>query len=258
MILSWVVRHLSALLILLLARGVATAQPPRVKVETADGALATLGSQFVPLCESWYPKIAAMLYEPSQPPAPPAEIVIEFKHFDDPRVGGFTQNARIQLNSADALLPGALPFEAVVIHELTHVVQGVQVGPQWLYEGIADYVAYTHFLRTNQPFLRLDANGRLHGYDNSKPYLYSLQEKKIAPNGAYAKRHIPAGKGYRHGYTVAAAFLYWLEQNKRPEIVRELNTAMKTRQYHPKLWKKLAGASLDGLWKQFLKASASY
>ena len=63
--------------------------------------------------------------------------------------------------------------------------------------------------------------------------------------------------GYRHGYTVAAAFLYWLEQNKRPEIVRELNTAMKTRQYHPKLWKKLAGASLDALWKQFLKASAS-
>lgn len=256
-ILSCRVRHSSALLILLLVSTVATAQTPRVEVETADAALAKLGSQLVSLCESWFPRVAALLYEPSQTPAPHTEIVIEFKRFDDPRVGAFTQNARIQLNSVDALQPQALPLEAVLIHELTHVVQGVQVGPQWLYEGIADYVAYKHFLRTNQPFLRLDANGRLYGYDNSNPYLYSLQEKRIAPNGAYAERHIPAGKGYRHGYTVTASFLDWLEQNKRPEIVRELNTAMKTRRYHPKLWNQLAGASLDALWKQFLRASAS-
>lgn len=250
------VRLLPLLVFLLPACAVAFAQPPRVKVETTDGTLAAVGRPLVPLCESWYTRIATLLYEPGQAPVPPPEIVIEFKRFDDPRVGGFTENARIQLSSVDAVLPQLLPFEAVVIHELTHVVQGVQVGPQWLYEGIADYIAYTHFLRTNEPYLRFSAKGLLHGYDDSKPYLYSLQQKNIPLNGPFAARHIPAGKGYRHGYTVTAAFLYWLEQNKRPAIVRELNMAMKTRRYDPGLWRKLAGASLDGLWKQFLQASA--
>ena len=257
MISSLLVRAPRFLILLLLAGTGASGQSPRVKVETADATLATAGRQLIPLCETWYPKIVGLLYAPNQVPPPPAEIVIEFKHFDDPKVGGYTQNAVIQLNAAEALHPQPIPIEGVVIHELTHVVQGVQVGPQWLYEGIADYIAYTHYLRTNEPYLRLDANGRLHGYDESKPYLYSLQQKNIRPNGAYAARRIPAGKGYRHGYVITAAFLYWLEKNKRPEIVRELNTAMKNRQYNPKLWNKLAGASLDALWKEFLKDSAS-
>lgn len=249
-------RHLPVLPILLFACAAATAQIPRLQVDTSDAALLPLGRQLATLCESWYPRIAALLYEPNRAPAPPAEIIIEFKRFEDPRVSGFTQNARMQLSAAEALLPQPLPYEAVVIHELTHVVQGVQVGPQWLYEGIADYISYTHFLRTNEPLLRLDSSGRLHGYDDSKPFLYSLQQKGVSPNAAYAPRHIPTGKGYRHGYTVTAAFLYWLQQTKRPEIVRELNMAMHTRQYHPRIWQKLAGSSLDALWKQFLRASA--
>lgn len=257
MLISSLVWPSAILTFLLLAGAGASAQPPRVKVETADAALATVGRQLIPLCETWYPRIAGLLYPPSKVPPPPAEILIEFKHFDDPKVGAFTQNGVIQLSAAEALLPQPLPLEAVVIHELTHVVQGVQVGPLWLYEGIADYIAYTHFMRTNQPYLRLDANGRLHGYDDSKPYLHALQQKNIPPNGAYPARRIPAGKGYQHGYTVTAAFLYWLEQNKRPDIVRELNTAMKTHRYHPKLWRELAGASLEALWKEFLKTPAS-
>jgi hypothetical protein len=257
MLSSWPARCSRILILVIVAITGASAQPPHVKVEAADAALAKLGRQLIPLCQTWYPKIARLIYPPGQVPPPPDEILIEFKHFDDPKIGGFTQNAVIQLSAAEALLPQPLPFEAVVIHELTHVVQGVQVGPQWLYEGIADYIAYTHFLNTNQPYLRLDAKGLLYGYDDSKPYLYSLQQKKIPPNGAYAARGIRAGHGYRHGYTVTAAFLYWLEQNKRPAIVLELNTAMKTHQYHPRLWRKLTGASLEALWREFLKASAS-
>lgn len=243
--------------LLLLTLNAAFAQSPRVKIEAADPALSRIGRQLTPLCETWYPRITRLLYAQDQVPPPPTEIVIEFKHFDDSKVTGFTQNAVIQINAADALLPQPVPIEAIVIHELTHVVQGVQVGPQWLYEGIADYIAYTHFLHTNEPYLRLDTNGRLHGYSDSKPYLHALQRKNISPNGAYPARRIPAGKGYQHGYTVTAAFLYWLEQNKRPEIVRELNTAMKTHQYDQKIWRRLAGASLDALWKEFLKASAN-
>ncbi|MBY0374856.1 MAG: basic secretory family protein [Bryobacteraceae bacterium] len=239
-----------------MANAGAYAQSVRVRVEAEDAALAAVGRQFVPLCETWYPKIAALLYAPGQAPPPPAEIVIEFQDFEDPKIGGFTQNAVIQLSAKDALGQQAIPHEALVIHELTHVVQGVQVGPQWLYEGIADYIAWTHFLHTNQPYLRVDAKGRLYGYDASQPYLHGLQQKNIAPNGAYGARGIPAGKGYRHGYTVTASFLYWLEQNKRPEIVRELNMAMKTHRYHPNLWRKLAGGSLDSLWKEFLRSSA--
>jgi len=249
----------------------ALAAAPRIVVHNSDPQLDTLARELVPLCETWYPKIAGILYG-SHPPNPPAEIQI---FFDEDKVAGYTEGNQIHLSAAEAKRPAKLDFRAVVIHELVHIVQayplparcdGIRIlgcvaanrhhfAPTWINEGIADYVTYTYFTGTNQPRLRLDRDGQLHGYDESLPYLYGLQANKLSIHSAHAQRGVQAGKGYQHGYTVAAAFLLWLEQNKDPQIIRKLNAALKNGSYRDRLWRQICQASVDQLWADFLRVS---
>jgi hypothetical protein len=70
-------------------------------------------------------------------------------------------------------------FRAMLIHELTHVVQHYphgQADAGWLVEGIADYIRHKYFEKDIQPTLRLDAQGVLYGYAATEPFFHGLQE----------------------------------------------------------------------------------
>ena len=108
----------------------------------------------------------------------------------------------------------------MVIHELTHVVQRyaspVKREDTWLMEGIADYIRHKYF------------------------------EKDIE------KVHVGRKASYKEGYVPAAAFLFWLETKKDPEVVHKLNAALNDGSYTNELFNKYCGASLEDLWKDFI------
>jgi uncharacterized protein YjaZ len=141
--------------------------------------------------------------------------------------------------------PHHLDYRAVIIHELTHVVQQYKLAIPWLVEGIADYVTYTYFTKDNEPRLHLDKDGYSFGYSDSIPYLFGMQQAKMKPGP----------EGYKNGYTVTSAFLLWLEVEKDKNIVRELTAALSKGTYTEEQFKQCCGASLNALWLEFLAES---
>ncbi|MEI7460911.1 MAG: basic secretory protein-like protein [Pirellula sp.] len=106
----------------------------------------------------------------------------------------------------------------LVIHELAHVIQGYPEGnPWWVTEGIADYVRNVVFEGKSQQL-----------------FAVPLDEK-----------------GYLQGYNTAAGFLFWLESDLAPGIVRRLNTSIRNRKYSDVVFKELTGQSLDELWDTY-------
>lgn len=256
--------------LLLIAPMIGNAALPRVEVENTDPQLAEFAKAIVPLCDEWYPKISKVLYG-TNPPKPPQEIRVILQK--DQSVG-YTKGNSIYLSSEVAKRPAKLDFRAVVIHELVHVVQnypeqarcdsfriifcalaGKHYWPSWPNEAIADYFTYTFYTETNRPLLRLRPDGQLFGYDESIPYLYGLQQNRMAVNARNEQRGVAEGKGYQHGYTVTASFLLWVEKHKNQEIVQALNRTLKSGKYTDRFWKKACGVEIDDLWAEFVRAS---
>ncbi|MGN6394334.1 MAG: basic secretory protein-like protein [Mucilaginibacter sp.] len=109
----------------------------------------------------------------------------------------------------------------VVTHEVMHIVQdyGESVGPGWLTEGIADYA-----------------------------------RNKFGVNNTAAKWSLPEFKptqNYDNAYRVTARFLYWLEEKKKPGIVKELDSQLRKHTYTDNAWKQLTGKTVDELWKEY-------
>jgi hypothetical protein len=252
--------------LLFLAPIVISAATPRIVVENSDPELDAFAKDAVVLCEQWYPKINEILFG-AKPPNPPEEIRIVFT--DTGSVSGYAKGQAMYLSATEAKRPAKLDFRAVVIHELVHIVQsypeddrcdglrilgcvakGSYYAPTWIKEGIADYVAYTYFTGTNRPYLQINSAGALYGYDESIPFLYNLQQNNVA-----SKSPNPAGRGYLHGYTVAAAFLLWIEKTKDPDIVKKANAALWSKDYNKRFWKRHTKLPLDKLWAEFMQAS---
>jgi len=67
----------------------------------------------------------------------------------------------------------------------------------------------------------------------------------------------PSGKpwwiteGYRKGYQVAGGFLYWLETDRAPGIVKKLNTAMRNQTCTAEIFKRETGLTLNELWNAY-------
>ncbi|MDO3644785.1 basic secretory protein-like protein [Mucilaginibacter sp. L3T2-6] len=109
----------------------------------------------------------------------------------------------------------------VVTHEVMHIVQdyGESVGPGWLTEGIADYA-----------------------------------RNKFGVNNTAAKWSLPEFKptqNYDNAYRVTARFLYWIEEKKKPGIVKELDSQLRKHTYTDNAWKQLTGKTVDELWKEY-------
>jgi hypothetical protein len=122
-----------------------------------------------------------------------------------------------------------------LIHELTHVNQQYKNYPEWLNEGMADYVRHKYFER--------DIEAKLLPLDG-----YHFDGKQM-DQAKFRK------EGYLLGYIIAAPFLFWLEERKDPGLIIALNHALRDGRYSPAIFQQRCGASLDALWSEFIAQS---
>jgi hypothetical protein len=170
------------------------------------------------LCREWYPKINEILFAKDRP-LPAEEVRLIFA----PMKGvAHTTNAQIHV-AADWVTKKHPDDYGMVIHELTHVVQDyrgkVKGEDGWLTEGIADYIRHKYFEK-------------------------DIEKLRVNPD----RNH------YKQGYTIAAAFLFWLESKKDAELVHKLNAALHDGNYSTAMFQQTCGAPLDDLWKEFTDA----
>lgn len=183
-------------------------------VDTNDASdLKEWGNKAGTLCVEWFPKIAALL--PSDGFTAPKEVTLYF----DPKMKGVAHAAGGKITISAGFVRGHSDDWGMVVHELTHVVQAYpNGGPGWLVEGIADYIRIVHF-EPQAPRPKLDR----------------------------------AKASYKDAYKTAAMFLEWIEQHHSPGLVVKMNAALRNGEYHDELWTRLAGMSVDVLWKQFME-----
>jgi Peptidase of plants and bacteria len=219
------------------------AMPTKVHVTYSDAAVAPYASETRELCLQWYPKINDLLFGAGHPlPYQEVTVAFEISKYDAWSLGNAIHVSTEWLKNN----PHHLDYRAVIIHELAHVNQDYRhETASWLTEGIADYVTYTYFTKDNEPRLHLDKDGYLYGYSASIPYLFAMQQAKMKPGP----------EGYKNGYTVASAFLLWLELEKDTNIVHKLNAALSEGTYSDEHFKEYCGAPLDALWLEFLAHS---
>jgi hypothetical protein len=87
----------------------------------------------------------------------------------------------------------------------------------------------------------------LFDYTQKQPYFLSVQNSGASLDD----------QGYLRSYTVGAAFLFWLEKHKDPQIVQKLNSALSQGTYATNLFKQWCGSPLDDLWAEFVAQSKS-
>ena len=210
------------------------------------------------LCQEWYPKINAVLYGKDHP-LPFAELQILFagtvvaaNGSEQKEVPAASNGNKIWVSSnhCNSYYPQSNPvrwprgFQAMMIHELTHVNQAYgeyPISASWVNEGIADYVRHKYFEKDLEPKLRLDTAGNLTGYSAEDNQLFNLEMTRAKLDQ----------KGYLQSYLVAAAFFLWLEERKDKDIIRKLNLAMHEGRYSDGLFRQYFGSSLDALWQEF-------
>ena len=175
------------------------------------------------LCMTWHPQAAALLDTPGF--APPQRLLLRAQ----PTLGGGPRRVGTPaVTSGTVITVGAdwinlHPEDTgLVLHELVHVVQSYPNGdPWWVTEGIADWVRYQRFERSD-PRAHPDVRGH----------------------------------SYRDGYAVTAAFLAWIEATYNVALVATLNTAMRNSAWYPGLFSVTTGVTVDELWARFVNASA--
>jgi len=196
------------------------------------------------LVAEWYPKINQELYGAEHKPSY-GDILLIFE--PDLKVPAFA--SRNQIHASCSYIPVMKDdYRAMLIHELSHVVQAYPPAPSgtgWIVEGIADYVRHKYFEKDIKVTLRMNEDGRLYGYGETEPYFHSIQDNRIDLTV----------NGYQQSYTVASSFLFWLESKKNPKIVQELNLAFSQGTYSPELFRQICGKPLDELWAEFVAAS---
>ena len=112
-----------------------------------------------------------------------------------------------------------------ITHELFHVVQSYRsYDPVWLIEGITDYARYKFGLYNDE------AHWSLPGFSSADKYTDS--------------------------YRVTARFLVWIEQKKNPDIVANLDIALRNGTYTANKWVDFTGKTLDELWSEYAKSPA--
>ncbi|MET1024668.1 MAG: basic secretory protein-like protein [Pseudoxanthomonas sp.] len=115
----------------------------------------------------------------------------------------------------------------LVSHEAMHIVQGYpdygnDKAPTWLVEGIADYARDKY------------------GIDN-------------AASGWKLPTDVKEKQNYDSGYRISGAFLKWSEA-QHPGLVKQMDAALRTGKYSPRLWNQLAGKDVAALWTEYVAA----
>ena len=214
--------------------------PTQFTVKTSDGKCdITINTAGAPELQTWahdelapvlaeqYPKIVAIL--PSTGYSAPNHFSITLKPMDGV---AFTAGNRVVANSV--WLKSELKGEAIgsLVHEAVHVVQ--QVGghggenPGWIIEGTADYIRWFKY----EP--------QSHGADL-----------------VWLRRLRHASLHYNDSYRTTANFLNWVSEKYDPNIVTQLNAAMREGTYDASLWAHFTGKTAPELgaeWKADIEA----
>jgi hypothetical protein len=170
------------------------------------------------LCQSWYPKIVAILR--SDDSVRPLAAVVKLHFEKEMRGVAYASGGEIHI-AAEWVRSHPNDF-GMVVHELTHLVQRYpRNGAGWLVEGIADYVRLRHF----EPLLPL-------------------------PRIDFTKAK------YTDSYKTTAAFLMWLEDKYGAELVPKLNAALRGGSYTDALFQDVTGKEVTQLWSDFAEARA--
>jgi hypothetical protein len=177
-------------------------------------------STLKPACQTWYPKIVAMF--PSQGFDAPRRLTITFHAEMD----GVAHCSGTHIHCAAKWFRENLKGEAAgaVVHELVHVVQqfgrtrGSRRNPGWLVEGLADYVRW---------------------------FLYEPESQRPRPDPQTAR--------YTDSYRTTGAFLAWLVEKHGQGVVTSLNATLREGTYTPAVWERVAGATVDDLWAEYVK-----
>jgi hypothetical protein len=170
------------------------------------------------LCETWYPKVCAILGVDDSKRGTLDKVTI----FIEPMEGVAYANGK-DLHISAAWVRSRPNDYGMVIHELTHLVQrypSYKAG--WLVEGIADYVRNGYF----EPAIPL-------------------------PTLNFEKAN------YTDAYKTTATFLIWLDKNGQKDIVPKLSAALVANTYSDATWKELTGKDVTTLWQEFAKATGT-
>jgi hypothetical protein len=170
------------------------------------------------LCQSWYPKIVAILHSDDSVRPLPAVVKLHFEK--EMRGVAYASGGEIHI-AADWVRSHPNDF-GMVVHELTHLVQRYpRNGAGWLVEGIADYVRLRHF----EPMLPL-------------------------PRIDFTKAK------YTDSYKTTAAFLMWLEDKYGADLVPKLNAALRAGSFTDALFQDATGKEVTQLWSDFAAVRA--
>jgi hypothetical protein len=199
----------------------------RFTVDTTDAPDLTdwVHRELVPVIQKWYPLIVKAL--PGEGYSAPQRFGITF----NPNYHGVAATGGTHIDCDPTWYRNNLKTEALgsVVHELVHVVQqygrarraGAARPPGWLVEGIPDYLRFYQY----EP--------ELHGAD-------------IKPRNAARAR-------YDGSYRVSANFLNWVVGKYDPDLIRELNAALREGRYDEELWKTRTGHTLAELGEEWKK-----
>lgn len=200
-----------------------SAQPPapapvvKVEVDTTEVPdLAKWGDEAKVLIEEWYPRMVNLLG--SEGYVPPARMGLKFKKTDE----GVAYTVRDNITVSSHWVEKHPEDTGMVIHEMIHVIQAYpgRSGPGWVTEGIADYLRYA---------------------------VYEGRPLSWFPNSADPK-------GFTKGYNMTAGFFLWMENDRAPGIVANLNAHMRKGTYKESLFEEAAGKPLLDLWQDYLTA----
>ena len=167
-------------------------------------------------CETWYPRIYALLPCNRNPPS--TQIHLKFSK----DMEGVAATSRDRIEVAAKYVKKATNDFGMVIHELTHVIQAYPEPapgcrkPGWLVEGIADYI-------------------RLFHYEPNAP------RPRINPDKA----------SYRDAYKTTAIFLDWVQKHYAKDLVEKLNRSLHDGRFQADMFKDITGKTVDELWKEY-------
>ncbi|MGC4002511.1 MAG: basic secretory protein-like protein [Pirellulales bacterium] len=177
------------------------------------------------LVKVWHPKLSD--YLKSDGYTPPKKITLQFKK--DMKGVAHTIGDRIVI--AGDWITKHPEDKGMVVHELTHAIQGYRRAPRnagWLVEGIADYTRF-----------------------------YLFEQSVLKPEELRRARYAnPDRSKYTDSYRTTASFLNYLVENVDPQIVVKLNAQLRDGKYSEKSFEELAKKPLSEAevdWKETLK-----
>jgi hypothetical protein len=162
------------------------------------------------VCLLNYPKIEQLLAVSSLPAPHPITLT------NTTYAIAYTQGADVTLQIA--YLRTQPTDMGMVVHELTHVVQGYPGGPGWITEGIADYVRFQL------------------GYATSWTYFHCASDVR-----------------YTDGYNCGATFLRYVQLHYDSNIIKQVDASMRANTYTDALFQAKTGKTIAQLYTACLQ-----